>query len=499
MSPGEPIRSVLVVGGGIIALSAAAALKHRLPRLAVGLLATPPSPAAVAEKVTATLPSILEFHRDMGLGGGDAVLRAGCCFRLGTEFDGWAEGRPGFVHAYGEYGRPFGTTSFHHHWVQRARLGDAEPFDAFSAASAMARAGRFAPPQDEPGSPLSGFEFGLRLDLPRYRDMLQAYVGHLGVVARPGRIAEVRLDSERGFIAALSLDEGSEATADLFVDCTGPEAQLRSALDEGFESWTRWLPCDRVLLASGVPEADPSPLDRTTAIAAGWRWRSEGVSSTLHGLAYAAAAVDEGIAEQVLRQAGGTGGVERVALIQGRRPQPWLRNCVAIGDSAVSVEPLEWTGLHLAHSAVDRVVAMLPDRDFSRIELWDYNRQCVAEADRVRDFLALHYLVARRSEPFWREAAAAEPPESLAHTLALFRERGRLPFYEEETFGRDSWLAVLFGLGMIPRRVDPLVDGADSRETELALAQTRRSIAALIPNLPTQAEFLRNLTRRSTS
>jgi tryptophan halogenase len=186
-----------------------------------------------------------------------------------------------------------------------------------------------------------------------------------------------------------------------------------------------------------------------------------------------------------------------VAIRQGRRPEPWLRNCVALGDAAAMVEPLEWTNLHLAHSAIDRLVAMMPDRDCASVELWDFNRQCAAETDRVRDFLALHYAASDRTEPLWRGLRDAAPPASLAHTLGLFRERGRLPFYEEETFGRDSWLAVLLGQGVVPAHVDPLIDVVPPSDSERAMAAMRDAISRQVPALPTQAQFLASIQRQA--
>jgi tryptophan halogenase len=187
-----------------------------------------------------------------------------------------------------------------------------------------------------------------------------------------------------------------------------------------------------------------------------------------------------------------------VAIRPGRRPEPWLRNCVALGDASVAMEPLEWTGLHLAHSAIDRLIAKLPDRDCSPVELWDYNRETRAEADRARDFVTLHYVrSARPKDPFWREAAGIEPPPSLAHTLSLFEERGRLPIHEEETFSRHSWVAVMLGQGAIPRRADPLIDVTPPEQSERTMAQIRDAIAAMVPNLPTQGAYLRNLMQRA--
>jgi tryptophan halogenase len=211
-------------------------------------------------------------------------------------------------------------------------------------------------------------------------------------------------------------------------------------------------------------------------------------------MVYSAGHLSDSKAERVLRGASAVEPGAPVPLRQGRRSQPWFKNCVAIGDAAVSVEPLEWTGLHLAHSALDRLVAKMPDRDCAPVELWDYNRETAAEADRVRDFLVLHYHASDRpKDEMWRDAAAAEPPASLAHSLALFRERGRLPLYEEETFNRHSWVSVLLGQGVLPRRDDPVIDAIPADQTAQAMVQMRENLAAMTASLPTNGAYLRQL------
>ncbi|HEX5183924.1 MAG TPA: tryptophan halogenase family protein [Allosphingosinicella sp.] len=492
------IQTVVIAGGGIAGWSAAASLRKRLPALSVTVVPVPPPPDALADRIASTLPSIGEFHADIGLTEADTVLRAGSGFRLGTWFEGWAEDRPSYVHAYGPYGKPFGTASFHHHWVRAAHLGSAAPFDSYSAAAAMGRDGRFAPPQDEPGSALSGYGYGLTINPSRYCEMMRAYALHLGAVARAGEIEEVKLRGEDGFIESLRFADGGELRADLFIDCTGPARRIRSALGDAFEDWGRWLPCDHILFAEGAAPAELPSLDKAVATSAGWRWEAASPARTSRGLVYASAFLSDGKAARALHVATGTEARDSaVAFRQGRLAEPWLRNCVAVGDAAVAVEPLEWTNLHLAHNAIDRIVSMMPDKDCGAVELWDYNRQANAEADRVRDFLALHYIVSRRSEPFWRAAASAEPPASLAHTLALFGERGRLPYYEEETFARDSWLAVLLGQGLIPRRTDPLIDIVAPAAADQTMARMRSAIEASVPNLPSQTLYLQTLMRQA--
>ena len=492
-----PIRDVVIVGGGLLGWSAAAALRRKIPALRVTVVPLAPPADALVERIGSTLPSIVEFHRDIGLNDGDAPLRAHCSFRLGTEFQHWHGPLPAYVHAYDRYGQPFGTTSFHIHWVRLAQAGSNPPFDQYSPAAAMARAGRFALPEGDLAHPFAHFEYGLALDAHAYPRMMRAFAQHLGAIERPGALNGVRIDGTTGFIAGLALDDGSELTGDLFVDCTGPRALLRGELDSEFEDWSRWLPCDRLLLVDAAPAADPTPLDRAIAHAAGWRWIAQSRSRTSHGFAYASAELGDDAAARTLHGHAAADPQPPIALRQGRRPRPWLRNCVALGDAATMVEPLEWTNLHMAHSAIDRLVAMMPDRDCAAVETWDYNRQCAAESDRVRDFLALHYAASDRAESFWRRMRDTPPPDSLAHTLRLFCERGRLPFYEDETFTRDSWLAVLLGQGLIPRRTDPLIESVPAAQIERTMAALRDGIARIVPTLPTQTEFLTHLQRQA--
>ncbi|MCW3847415.1 tryptophan 7-halogenase [Sphingomonas sp. LB-2] len=489
MTEDRRISRIVVAGSGLVGLTAAAMLKRKIPGATVTLVGAAPADA-LSERLHATLPSIVGLHVDLGIEEAQVMMGTGAAFRLGTLFEGWNGKRPGYVHAYGEVGRTIGIAQFHQHWVRQAQKGKPAPYDSYSPAAMMARGSRFVHPQDDPNSPLSGFEYGLIVDPRGHVAMMRAFAQHVGVVERPVGIADVRLAADTGYVESLLLDDGSSIGGHLFVDCTGPAATIRSKLDDRFEDWSAWLPCDRAIFAEGPGAADPPTLDTATAHAAGWAWQCQSRASGSRGLVYSSAHLSDAEAGAMLP---GTS----VAFRSGRRSQPWFRNCVAIGDAAVTIDPLEWTNLHLAHSALDRLITKMPDRDWSPVELWDFNRECAAEAERARDFVALHYAAAERNEPFWRDAAAATPPDSLAHTLRLFRERGRLPLYEEETFTRHSWAAVLLGQGVMPRRVDPLIDLTPPDQSDRAMAQMREGIAAMIPNLPTQGAYMRQLSGAS--
>ena len=462
-----PIASISVVGGGVAAWSAAAAFAARLKGVAITVVENPAAPPQMADLVCATTPSAPIFHGDIGIEETDLVRRTRALFRLGTRFEGWAIAP--YFHGYGDHGEPLGAAAFHQHWLAHDA---ATPIATYSAANALAAAGRFVHPADD--GPLAELGYGLTLDPRAYAAYLKGYALHLGVTLRAGS-AQGEPDGD-GHLA-LRLADGARLAPDLFVDTTGAIADTLAAARV---DWSRWLPCDRVQVAAAAPLAEPPPHDRAVACAAGWRLDQPLRERTLHARVTPAALPDAAFAAFPAH-----------AFAPGRRAAAWVGNVVAIGDAAVSVEPLEALNLHLIHAHIDRIIASLPGRACAAVELADYNRQTNDEADRVRDFLALHYHAQTRPEPFWRDLAATQPPASLAHDLTLFAERGRLPIHDGETFARDSWLSVLLGQGVIPRRRDPLT--AARPDVPARLAQIRLAIAAATARAPTHADYIARL------
>ncbi len=488
------IERVVVAGGGIVAWSVAAALRRHIPSLQVTVVSCPVPKGAIADKMISTLPSIAGFHHDLGLAESDTILGAQSGLRIGTIFEGWSAGLPPYVHAYGTYGVAVEGIPFHQLWIRARGEGEVEQFDRFCAGAELGRMGRIgSSAASSATAPEIGY--GLHLTPERYLGLMRDYARHLGASEQQCRNFEPKLRGEDGFVDTLVLDDGVVVAGDLFVDCTGPAALIRSALDKGFEEWGGYLPCDRLIYSESQPDSDAPMLDRVVAGPAGWRWEASSPYRSSRGAVFSSAHASS---EQLAREFVDSLDEATITSIHsGRWSDPWLRNCVAIGNSAVAIEPLEWANLHLAHSQIDRLISMMPGRDCAPVELAEYVRQCNVEADRVRDFICMHYLTARRDEPFWTSAASIKPPASLAHTLALFAERGRLPYYEEETFSRDSWAAVLLGQGFEPRSADPLADSLPLDRIRLELWRYADSLRGFVGAQPMYADYMSNLIKQS--
>ncbi|HEX8553925.1 MAG TPA: tryptophan 7-halogenase, partial [Sphingomonas sp.] len=202
-SPKQRIRTVAVAGHGVAAWSAAAAFAKRVPTVTVAVVPVPGSASSMADVLGGTVPSVRDFHRDIGVDERHLMASTGGSFRLGCQFADWTGPGSSYVHAFGKHGFEMGAAGFHHHWLHTLRGGEVPPFDVFSPAAMLGRHGRFLPAELLGDPRMSTYSHALQLDPARYRDYLHAYARHLGVVTTAEGLTQA-VPGERG-VAGLRL------------------------------------------------------------------------------------------------------------------------------------------------------------------------------------------------------------------------------------------------------------------------------------------------------
>lgn len=439
-----------------------------------------------------TLPGLRTLHRLLRLDERDLMRQSRATFKLGTEFCDAPEAASRFFHAYGDVGAALESVAFHHHWL-RVR-GDEQSVSDYCLAAVAATLSRFALPVPDPRSPLSTLDYGLHLDARAHADYLRQQALRAGVTRIAARRVNAELRQTDGFIAAIALEDGQRVTGDLFIDCTGPDGVLiGQSLQTPYEKWTDWLPCDREISVSTPGAPDPSPCTRITAHAGGWHWRIPLQGRTVHGFLYSSAYLSDDEATEVLLSQLDSEVTEEPRLrrfTSGRRSQIWNRNCIALGEAATYLEPLESVRLHHVHSTLTRIIDLFPSAPSPPCVTEEFNRLVVNDLERVRDWLILHYKGSRRCSPFWKACSAMSIPETLARKIDVFASRGRVVMYDEESFPESSWVGLFIAQQCWPRQIDLRAEMLDASRVRDQLNRMKAAILQAASALPTHREFI---------
>jgi tryptophan halogenase len=494
MRDARPLKSIVIVGGGSAGWMTAAALAEAVGQsCAITLVESEViGTVGVGE---ATIPPIRHFNARLGIDEATFVRETQGSYKLGIEFVNWGRQGHRYFHPFGQYGAEFDSVPFYHHWMRESLEGRVEgPIDDFSMCWAMAKAGKFAHPSPDRRLIQSTFDYAYHFDAGLYAAFLRRYAEARGVTRVEGKVVDVAVRGEDGFIEAVTLDHGARIEGEFFIDCSGFRGLLiEEALHAGYDNWQHWLPCDRAV-AVPCERGEFTPYTRSTAREAGWQWRIPLQHRTGNGYVHCSQFISEDeAAATLLANLDGKALADPRPLrfVTGKRRKFWDKNCVAIGLSAGFMEPLESTSLHLIQYGILRLLALLPDSTMSPLLAREYNAQTSKEYELIRDFLILHYKATERDDSeLWRYCAAMPIPDSLAYKIDHFREHGMLVAEPQELFANPSWIAVYLGQGILPERAPALSRMRHQVPVAQRLQQIAQAMDEAVAASPTHGEFI---------
>jgi tryptophan halogenase len=490
----DPIRNIVIVGGGTAGWMSAASLAKLLRNLNCRIRLIESAEIGTIGVGEATIPPIINFFKVLEIDENEVIRKTQATFKLGIEFKDWTRRGHSYIHPFGPTGMPREEVEFSAYWLKRHQAGGAAPLEEYSLQAVAARQARFMRPVAVARSPLETITYALHLDATLLAGYLRGYAEARGVTRTEGKLKSVELRPQDGFISSVTLESGERIEGDLFLDCTGFRGLLiEGALKAGYDDWTHWLPCDRAI---AVPCERTGPLSSHTLTAArevGWQWRIPLQHRVGNGYVYSSAFLDDDKAQEILM-----GSIEgrasrdplRLRFTTGRRRRCWIKNCIAIGLAAGFLEPLESTGIHLIQRGIAVLLSCFPDRNFRQPDIDLYNRQLAFEYERIRDFLIVHYNQTEREEKFWRHCQNIELPDSLKERLELFRSHGRIVQDRDELFKPQSWFCMFAGQELKSSAYDPLADRLTDQAAQRALDEVRGVTARCASSMPSHQDFI---------
>jgi tryptophan 7-halogenase len=420
-----------------------------------------------------SLPALEPLHTRLRIDEGRLLAATRGAFTLGRHFHDTTGQAASFFHAYGSTGARIDNREFLAQWIRARRSGMPVAYEDFCLTAVAARHGRMLVPDAE--IERNGFtDYGYHFSAIPYGAWFKQLAMRRGVASLEASEISVELRAETGDIRALLLDGGRRVDGDFYLDVTGKDALLSSRLGAAFQSWRDSFPADRLLTAHTAPIASLPAYADVRAGDAGWLALHPNQACTHVVHAYSHDTPDDVALQNAQSLARGELHGARVRLSEPGRREAWTRNCVAIGAAACVADAIHGVDLQAIQLGLVHLLPLFPAAADYAVERAEYNQNVRSAFERMRDFQSAHYKLNRYGGAFWERARLAPVSAELQHKIGLFRARGEVVHYEDESFSIDDWQALLLGHGVLPESWDPAVDRS---APELVKAELRRILA----------------------
>ncbi|MFE0100180.1 tryptophan 7-halogenase [Streptomyces sp. NPDC059009] len=384
------IEDIVMVGGTLTAWTAAARLASAFPGTVRVTVLEPPRRTTAPTETDQVITLAPHVQRDLfdplGIPEETWMRAASATFNLAVRHENWRT--PNAVAAPDHFYLPWAGTPecenfpLSDFWrLRRAEGRTTEPYDYACF--------REPPLLDAGKSPrwLDGrtaVPYGWHADAGMLRNFLRrTAIAHGMARAVTGTPLRATRD-ENGMLTSLHTEEGRAIKADLFVDCTGRERKLFSAIlgeewlgaeGKGTDTVTRvMIPHPTAMARTG----SVAPFSTLTALPDGWVWRRPLLDRT---------------------------GVDHVHTLHaaGRSRSAWVKNCVALGEAAWRTDPLTPPGLTEVLSQLTYMIRSLPSQQAREAPSPGYDRATRTAYEEATDTTRLLYWASpRKDTAFWR-------------------------------------------------------------------------------------------------
>ena len=520
------IKNVCIVGGGSAGWMTAAALVKAVPWLNLTLIESKEiGNIGVGES---TIGHINSYMAALGLKDEDWMSKCNATYKTSIKFTDFNPGKT-FHYPFGKFDftdSPNGLMDWFNMKLQDPDTDDSNFAEYFHSSVAMIDANKMT--NNENGE-LRGFDFksntAYHMDASLFGEFLRdEFCLPSGMTHIFDNVTDVNLNSD-GSVKSLSTKNSGELTADLFIDCTGFNALLLDkALKVPFINFNDVLINDRAVAAQ-IPYIDKDKemesVTNCTAIEAGWCWNIPLYTRIGAGYVYSSKFATQEEAEQQFRNYLAKTDPERaenaecfhIKIRHGIHETPWKHNVVGVGLSSGFIEPLESTGLMLAHENVLFLIRTLLRRNglVNKVDVDGFNFSVRDTMESFRGFIGQHYALSpRRDTPYWRHVTEnitySEPmgtfgaPDNMRDNSYIdFAYRVNQSNFFDNEMGGLPYIAA--GMGYNPMtKLDAIIrdnkynnENDTWKETKSRWEEHKANLDEVVSKMPTQYQYLKEM------
>lgn len=472
----KPINSILVCGHGLAGQMTLTALSHNLPdNIQIIYLNLKDTQSFDQLYGSSLRPTAYNFHLKLGVTEPNLLQAGKTCFSYGTGYKNW--GGKSWIQSFHLPFPIWDKTPFHHYLMQRN-----ERLEPYLISALAAKTGVFAHPPRDAKSPLSNAEYGYHI----CPDDMTNLLAHKGV---PSNVAIINgtlkhiTHGKGNKITSIALESGQIISADLYIDCSGPEAKLLSAVG----STTQSLQSHSAFMNNIPIDKLGPPMSIVEAYSFGWQ-----SNTPLNGSVNRLTVFNSG-SESDAHMSHGYDPDIHLSFSTGRRQRAWAENCVGIGQAATVQTPLTAVPLMLLHRDIDRLLELIPITDDMDIERREYNQRFDDDCENMCLFQdALFASDGLPTGSFWDEIRNKPKNPKLTRKLTQFESRGYFVSYDFEGFNQEDWTILHFGMGRRSKRYDLKIDQVDQVNTLKRLTSLRTACETIVKKMPPHDNYISN-------
>jgi tryptophan halogenase len=416
------INKIVIVGGGTAGWMTAATLIHHLPNKEIYVIESPNIPTVgVGES---TIGQINSWMHDLDIKDDDWMPHCDASYKLSIKFtDFYKENSGGFHYPFGNpavEGTIFGINDWYFKKILFPDTPTSDYAYTYYPATMLSEANKIITNEN---NEIPSWRFdndtAYHFDAAKFGAWLRDhYCKPRGVIHVSSEVTSIATN-DKG-IESLTILDGSQVTADLFIDCTGFKALLiDKALNTPFDSYSHMLP-NNSAWATRLPYQDKpkelEPYTNCTAIENGWVWNIPLWSRIGTGYVYSDSFVsDEDALEEFKKYLRNRKPVavpdsiidtlefKNIKMRVGIHKEIYVKNVCAIGLAAGFIEPLESNGLYTVHEFLTKLTKTLRRESISQWDKDCLNTACRRDFKMFAQFVSLHYALSQRSETaYWQ-------------------------------------------------------------------------------------------------
>ena len=526
------INSITIVGGGSSGWMTAAAISKQLPNIKLTLVESPSIPViGVGES---TIGHINQFLHLLGLKDEDWMPHCNATYKTSIKFIDFREApkeKPHTFHyPFGRFDlidKPRGVMEW---FLYRANNPDVDPgnfAEFYHDSILMTDAGKLTKNEDRR---IRGFNFeadtAYHMDATLFGNYLRDTIClPSGITHLVDTVSGVT-QNEDGSIKEILTENNGALVADLFIDCTGFKSLLlEQTLNVPFISFHDTLLNDSAI-ATVIPyidiEKEIENYTSCTAIECGWVWNIPLWNRIGTGYVYSSKFATPEQAEEQFRRhlksnrmvcpdaaRADAAEIRHIKIKHGTHARAWEKNVVGVGLANGFIEPLESTGLMLTHEAIIKLVATLTMRNgvVTQFDVDLFNHAFQEQIIGFKHFISQHYALSSRDDTlYWKHVTGEISYSSAMRDFMpeIYNSYPDLAYkqHRSRVYNADMSGIIYIAAGMGYNPMDAIhKQFLDTKymenpgyelEVRAVWEQHKEQVTAIINDLPTHYEFLRD-------